>query len=193
MKVGAEIIVKGVVQGVGFRPFIHRLAVAHNLAGWVLNSSGGVIIEVEGTREIIERFYAQITCLAPPLASIETTCIDFHPPRNLDSFRVKSSLNENGEFVLVPPDISICEECFKELFDSHNRRYQYPFLNCTNCGPRFSIIEDIPYDRAGTTMKKFEMCSLCAKEYQDITNRRYHRSEERRVGKECRSRWSPYH
>ncbi|NOX97194.1 MAG: carbamoyltransferase HypF [Nitrospirae bacterium] len=174
MIIGAKIIVKGVVQGVGFRPFIHRLAVAHNLAGWVLNSSGGVVIEVEGEGETVERFYAQITCLAPPLASIETACIDFHSPRNLDSFRVKSSLNENGEFVLVPPDISICEECFKELFDSHNRRYQYPFLNCTNCGPRFSIIKGIPYDRAGTTMKKFEMCSLCAKEYQDITHRRYH-------------------
>ncbi len=174
MKIGAEIIIKGGVQGVGFRPFIHRLAAAHNLAGWVLNSSRGVIIEVEGTRKTIERFYSQLPRLAPPLAVVETTCIDFHSPRGLDSFQVKRSRNENNEFVLVSPDIGVCEECFKELCDPLDRRYKYPFINCTNCGPRFSLIKSIPYDRTGTTMEKFRMCPLCSKEYGDITHRRYH-------------------
>ena len=174
MRVGARITVKGVVQGVGFRPFIHRLAVAHNLAGWVLNSSGGVVIEVEGEEKTIERFHSQIARLAPPLAVVEATGIDFHASQNLDGFRVKRSLSRNGEFVLVSPDIGTCGDCLKELFDSHDRRHEYPFINCTNCGPRFSIIKGLPYDRDRTTMEKFRMCSLCTKEYEDISHRRYH-------------------
>jgi len=170
MRVGAKITVKGVVQGVGFRPFIHRLAIAHNLSGWVLNSSGGVIIEVEGEKETIECFYSNIPRLAPPLAVVKAASIDFHSPRNLNDFQVKRSLSGNGEFVLVSPDISICEKCLKELLDVRDRRYKYPFINCTNCGPRFSIIKDTPYDRVKTTMAKFRMCSLCANEYGDITH-----------------------
>ncbi|MCD5397583.1 carbamoyltransferase HypF [candidate division NPL-UPA2 bacterium] len=174
MRVGAKIIVKGVVQGVGFRPFIHRLAVAHNLAGWVLNSRGGVVIEVEGKRETIEHFYSQISHRPPPLAIVETAGIDFHSPGNLDRFQVRRSRNGKGEFVLISPDISICGECLQELGAPRDRRYKYPFINCTNCGPRFSLIKDLPYDRVRTTMKRFPMCPRCAREYGDISSRRYH-------------------
>ncbi len=141
MKRAARIEVSGVVQGVGFRPFIHRLAEVHNLSGWVLNSSKGVIIEVEGERENIKSFYQKIFTQAPPLARIEKKRIEIHSPNDYQSFEVRESLVQEEKFVLVSPDISICSHCLDELFDVRDRRYRYPFINCTNCGPRFSIIQ----------------------------------------------------
>ncbi|HEA46837.1 MAG TPA: carbamoyltransferase HypF, partial [bacterium] len=174
MKGAARIEVSGVVQGVGFRPFIHRLAEVYNLKGWVLNSGKGVIIDVEGERENIRNFYQKIFTQAPPLARIEKKRIKPHPPNGYKSFKVKESLIQEEKSTLVSPDISICFHCLDELFDAKDRRYRYPFINCTNCGPRFSIIRDLPYDREKTTMDRFPMCSSCQEEYLNISQRRYH-------------------
>ncbi len=174
MKLRAKLLVEGIVQGVGFRPFIHNLAKAYDLTGWVLNSSKGVIIEAEGEEVGVESFITDVKSKAPPLARIENINISFLPRKGYISFEIKHSLAREGEFVLVSPDISICPDCLRELFDPQDRRYEYPFINCTNCGPRFTIIKDIPYDRDKTTMDEFEMCPLCAEEYSDPTNRRYH-------------------
>ncbi len=174
MKGAARIELSGVVQGVGFRPFIHRLAEVYNLRGWVLNSGKGVIIDVEGERENIRNFYQKIFTQAPPLARIEKKRIEPHPPNGYRSFEVKESLIQEEKSTLVSPDISICFHCLDELFDAKDRRYRYPFINCTNCGPRFSIIRDLPYDREKTTMDRFTMCSSCQEEYLNISQRRYH-------------------
>ncbi len=169
-----KLLIKGVVQGVGFRPFIYQLAQAHNLKGWVLNSSGGVIIEAEGEKAGVEAFLLDIKPKAPPRAVIESIENESLPVLGYKDFVIKKSVEEEGKFQLVSPDISICEDCLRELFDPKDRRYRYPFINCTNCGPRFTIIEDIPYDRPKTTMKKFKMCSDCQREYNDPMNRRFH-------------------
>jgi len=169
-----HIIVKGVVQGVGFRPFIYQLAHSHKLTGWVLNSSKGVIIEVEGEKKDLEAFVEDIGTKAPPLAKIESIDVEFLPPMGYSSFIIKHSVEEQEQFLLISPDICICHDCLRELFDPNDRRYRYPFINCTNCGPRFTIIEDIPYDRPKTTMKKFKMCPKCQAEYDDPANRRFH-------------------
>lgn len=165
---------KGIVQGVGFRPFIYRLAQKNNIAGWVTNTSGGVKIEAEGTNENLETFVREIETKAPPLANIHKIKTQTLPLANYQSFVIKESLEEKDEFLPVSPDSSICDECLKELFSPPNRRYRYPFVNCTNCGPRFTIIKDIPYDRPKTTMKKFKMCSQCQAEYEDPLSRRFH-------------------
>lgn len=169
-----RIVVKGVVQGVGFRPFIYQLAHSHKLKGWVLNSSRGVIIEVEGEDRELQAFIKSIGAKAPPLAKVESIDVEELPLEGFDSFSIKHSLEEKEQFLLISPDISICDDCLKELFDPKDRRYRYPFINCTNCGPRFTIIEDIPYDRPKTTMKKFTMCPRCQTEYEDPANRRFH-------------------
>jgi len=175
MKIRKNIIIKGIVQGVGFRPFIHKLVQNYNLSGWVLNSNQGVEIEVEGKTEEIDSFVSNIKKKLPPLARIEKIEVNQLPLIGYKEFSIKKSIvKEENSFVLVSPDISICEDCLQELFDTHNRRFRYPFINCTNCGPRFSIIKDIPYDRKKTTMNNFKMCSLCQGEYENIENRRYH-------------------
>ncbi|MCL0102867.1 carbamoyltransferase HypF, partial [Dehalococcoidia bacterium] len=168
----ARIGVQGVVQGVGFRPFIFRLAHEHGLAGWVRNTSGEVNIEVEG--EEVERFLADLEAKAPPLARIEQVTTTIHPPKGYTEFVIKDSLPQEGEYQLVSPDIATCRECQNEILSPDDRRYRYPFTNCTNCGPRFTIIEDIPYDRASTTMRHFVMCPDCQREYDDPLNRRFH-------------------
>ena len=150
--VRANIVVKGVVQSVGFRPFIHRLAKEHRLKGWVLNSTEGVVIEVEGERGGVEAFIADISPKAPPLAVVEKVDAAFLPPVGYSSFVIQPSREGEDGLVLVSPDIATCPDCLRELFDPQDRRYRYPFTNCTNCGPRFTIIEDIPYDRPKTTM-----------------------------------------
>jgi len=170
----ARLLIKGIVQGVGFRPFIYQLAHDFSLNGWVLNSSRGVIIEAEGTTDDVNGFIKEIETKSPPLALIESIECEILPPAGYESFIIKSSLQEDKKFLLISPDISICDDCLRELFDSKDRRYRYPFINCTNCGPRFTIIEDIPYDREKTTMKKFKMCERCQKEYDDPANRRFH-------------------
>jgi len=175
MKIRKNIIIKGIVQGVGFRPFIHKLVKNYNLSGWVLNSNQGVEMDIEGKTEEINNFINDIKKKLPPLARIEKIEVNQLPLIGYKGFNIKKSIvKEEGGFVLVSPDISICKDCLQELFDLHNRRFRYPFINCTNCGPRFTIIKDIPYDRGKTTMNNFKMCSLCQSEYDDIEDRRYH-------------------
>ena len=157
MAVRAQVVVRGIVQGVGFRPFVYRLAREHGLGGWVLNSTQGVVIEVEGESERIEGFLGQLQAEPPPRAVIEKVETSLLPPVGYSSFVIEAS-REGSEFVLISPDICICADCLRELLDPHDRRYRYPFINCTNCGPRFTIISDIPYDRPKTTMRVFAMC-----------------------------------
>ncbi len=167
--------VRGVVQGVGFRPFIHRLARAHHIHGWVLNDTAGVLIHAQGPPETHDQFVNAIERHAPPaaiIASIEATDVD--RPEFFDDFLIRESVASDRVDTLVPPDLSVCPECQAELLDPADRRYRYPFINCTNCGPRYSIIGGMPYDRAATTMAVFEMCPACDHEYHDIESRRYH-------------------
>jgi hydrogenase maturation protein HypF len=171
---GACISVRGVVQGVGFRPFIHRLARRHELNGFVANTTSGVLIEVEGDPEHIRTFYRDIEKNAPPFAQIQSKSIHPQPPENFDGFTIRTSLHEARRLTFIAPDIGICNDCLRELLNPSDRRYGYPFINCTNCGPRFTIIERLPYDRSRTTMKDFTMCEACAAEYADINDRRYH-------------------
>ena len=168
-----HITVHGVVQGVGFRPFIYRLAREHGLKGWVLNTASGVEIEVEGSHGQIEAFLQGIVRDAPPRARIEAVHAAVGEPSGYDAFEIRESRSDAG-YQLISPDIATCGDCSRELFDPLDRRYRYPFTNCTNCGPRFTIIKDIPYDRPNTTMASFRMCSLCQKEYEDPLNRRFH-------------------
>jgi hydrogenase maturation protein HypF len=170
----ASISVRGIVQGVGFRPFVYGLAIKHNLKGWVYNTSEDVRIEVEGETEAIEQFKEQLKTEAPPLAHIENITIEYHPPRDYDSFEIRQSQAQEGKYQLISPDVATCQACLGELLNPEDRRYRYPFTNCTNCGPRFTIIEDMPYDRPKTTMRYFQMCPQCQAEYDNPLNRRFH-------------------
>ena len=169
-----HIFVRGMVQGVGFRPFIYRLAQQHSIKGWVRNTSSGVEIEAEADDETLWGFATDITAQAPPMARIEHLETTFSPPRDYTSFQILSSLAEEASYQLISPDIATCADCRKEIFTADNRRFRYPFTNCTNCGPRFTIIEDMPYDRPQTTMKRFTMCPQCRAEYEDPADRRFH-------------------
>lgn len=167
--------VNGIVQGVGFRPFIHKLVKQYNLTGWVKNTSSGVIIEVEGKKEVLQNFFDDIKDKSPKLSEIEKISFEFYENlKEYEGFEIIKSTDDNEKFTLISPDVCICDDCLKELFSSDDRRYRFPFINCTNCGPRFTIIKDIPYDRDKTTMNVFPMCSECKREYKDIENRRYH-------------------
>lgn len=167
--------VNGIVQGVGFRPFIHKLVEAYKLKGWVKNSSMGVIIEVEGEEDDLIGFSEDVKQKSPKLAVIEKMSAEFFDNlKNFQGFKIIKSTEDHERFTLISPDVCICDDCLRELFDKNNRRYRFPFINCTNCGPRFTIIKDIPYDRDKTTMKSFPMCTSCEGEYHDINNRRYH-------------------
>jgi len=169
-----KIRVEGVVQGVGFRPFIYRLAREHNLDGWVCNTSGGVEIEVEGQDETLQDFLRCLESEAPDAARIEKVTAAFHSPRGYAGFSINRSLPRDNEYQLISPDIATCDDCRREIFSDDDRRYLYPFTNCTNCGPRFTIIENIPYDRAKTTMRNFRMCPECRGEYDNPLDRRFH-------------------
>jgi hydrogenase maturation protein HypF len=169
-----HISVKGVVQGVGFRPFIYQLATKHNLRGWVCNTSEDVRIEVEGEEKDIEQFLRGLREQAPPLSHIEDITVTHGSPSNYEKFEIRHSLAQEGKYQLVSPDIATCPECLREILDPGDRRYRYPFTNCTNCGPRFTIIADIPYDRPNTTMHRFQMCPKCQQEYDDPLDRRFH-------------------
>ena len=160
-----RINVRGVVQGVGFRPFVYQLATQYSLKGWVCNTSEDVKIEVEGDVEAIEQFLFALRAQAPPLAHIEDITTTHKPLAYYKSFEIRHSIAEEGKYQLVSPDISTCQACLREILDAGDRRYRYPFTNCTNCGPRFTIIKDIPYDRPRTTMHHFHMCPECQKEY----------------------------
>jgi hydrogenase maturation protein HypF len=169
-----RIHVTGVVQGVGFRPFVYQLAHTHGLTGWVVNTSAGVDIEVEGPPEALLHLLGDLDTEAPPLARIESVTATDHPPNGYRQFEILPSLAQEGEYQLISPDIATCHDCFQELVDPLDRRYRYPFTNCTNCGPRFTIIEDIPYDRPLTTMRDFVMCPQCQAEYNNPLDRRFH-------------------
>ncbi|MGN0981425.1 MAG: carbamoyltransferase HypF [Candidatus Limivicinus sp.] len=167
--------IRGIVQGVGFRPFVHKLVRRCGLNGYIKNTSSGVELELEGERPALERFVAQLPEQAPVLAVIESMEAVYSPAlRGYAGFEIRQSQREEFRNTLISPDIGICEDCLRELRDPRDRRYRYPFINCTNCGPRFTIIKDVPYDRAKTSMAGFPMCPDCDREYHDIENRRYH-------------------
>ena len=171
-----QLTIQGTVQGVGFRPFIYRLAMELNLTGWINNSVSGVLIEVEGLWEVLEQFKYRILQEKPPQSEIQTLDIVWLPPVGYSEFeiRVSESTNHPQKIAIILPDLSTCSDCLQDIFDPENRRYQYPFTNCTNCGPRYSIIRDLPYDRNHTTMATFTMCSDCQNEYSHPLNRRFH-------------------
>jgi hydrogenase maturation protein HypF len=170
----AQISARGVVQGVGFRPFIYQLATKYNLKGWVCNTSEDVKIEVQGESQDLKLFLSELQNNAPPLARIENVSVTYHPPAGYTKFEIRHSIAEEGKYQLVSPDIATCQACRQEIFSPQDRRYHYPFTNCTNCGPRFTIIEDIPYDRPKTTMCSFAMCPDCQAEYDNPLDRRFH-------------------
>jgi hydrogenase maturation protein HypF len=169
-----EVSVRGIVQGVGFRPFVYALARRYGLAGLVRNDAEGVHVEVEGDAESLDLFVRGIEGEAPPLSVVET--VSWRPLVALGErdFRIEESREGVRRRALISPDVASCEDCLREVFDPADRRYRYPFTNCTNCGPRFTIIRSVPYDRAMTTMSGFEMCPECRHEYDDPTDRRFH-------------------
>ena len=171
---GASIHITGIVQGVGFRPFVYGLATRLALTGWVRNTSAGVDISVDGTRDSLECFLRALRDETPPLARIDEFQVIQKQPNGFSSFEIVHSQAIPDAFQPISPDVSICPDCLRELFDPNDRRYRYPFINCTNCGPRFTIIQDIPYDRPKTTMAPFEMCPACAAEYHNPLDRRFH-------------------
>jgi len=166
-------LIKGLVQGVGFRPFICRLAAKHGLNGEVDNRTNGVSVIVQGDFKIIDRFTKDIVAKAPPASRIKAIEIISRPIESYDHFSIAGSKTSNDEITEVSPDIAVCNECLAEM-SSDPGRIDYPFINCTNCGPRFTIIDEIPYDRPKTSMKDFDMCGKCSSEYNDILDRRYH-------------------
>ena len=168
------ITINGTVQGVGFRPFVYKTAVANNLSGYVANYPGGVQIDVEGIEEDINKFLYIILDKVPPLAQISEYFIEDKPLSGYISFSIRESSYEEGTGIFISPDIGICDDCIREMADSANRRYLYPFINCTNCGPRFTITSALPYDRENTTMDCFTMCPSCDREYHDSIDRRFH-------------------
>ena len=171
---GLKVRVRGIVQGVGFRPFVYGLAVRNQLTGWVRNTSSGVEIEVDGRPDALYAFLTELQQQPPPLARIDALESEYIEPDHYNQFEILESQPDPNEFIPVSPDMTICPDCQRELFDPVNRRYRYPFINCTNCGPRFSIIRDIPYDRPFTTMADFQMCPECQAEYHDPLDRRFH-------------------
>ena len=166
--------VEGVVQGVGFRPFVHNLANRLGLAGFVGNDASGVFIEVEGDGEQLSAFLVGLEDKAPRLSVIDRVLTEPLSARGTVGFEIVASHATGERQALVSADAATCWECLRELFDGANRRYRYPFVNCTNCGPRFTIVRDVPYDRPNTTMASFAMCSECQREYEDPDDRRYH-------------------
>src|ERR1700686_219264 len=168
--------IRGIVQGVGFRPFVWRTAARHALGGWVRNDGDGVVLEVQGPEEALEAFIMEVRTSAPALARIDSVAL--LEQRSIEvvveEFEIHVRERHESARTLVSADTCVCAECLAEMLDPANRRYRYPFINCTNCGPRYSIIEGVPYDRAMTTMRVFPMCEECAAEYHDVCDRRFH-------------------
>ncbi|HET7841381.1 MAG TPA: carbamoyltransferase HypF, partial [Terriglobia bacterium] len=173
-KVCRMIEVSGIVQGVGFRPYVYRLATERRLAGTISNTAAGVVIEIEGPPAAVEDFLAVLPAQAPPLARITAMSVREMPCDGRAQFSILASHAGAERRVLISPDVAVCADCLRELFDPSDRRYLYPFINCTNCGPRFTIVRDIPYDRALTSMNVFPLCPACQAEYDDPANRRFH-------------------
>ncbi len=169
-----RLLVNGIVQGVGFRPFVVQTAVQLDLVGHVCNTSAGVVIEIQGSTANVEKFARQLQADAPPLAQIVSLENQEIPTAEETDFTIHSSDNFPGTSTLIPPDVATCDDCLREVRDANNRRHGYPFTNCTNCGPRWTIIGRIPYDRPHTSMAPFTMCPACQAEYDDLTDRRFH-------------------
>ncbi len=174
MKIRYRVSIQGIVQGVGFRPFVYQQAITGNLTGHVTNTSQGVELEIEGESETVENFLQTVRNNPPPLAHITGLQYSPLPLINDPQFSILQSIIQPERSALISPDIATCPDCLRELRDPTDRRYQYPFINCTNCGPRYTIIQDIPYDRPKTTMAAFTMCDECAEEYHSPLNRRFH-------------------
>ncbi len=169
-----SIRVRGVVQGVGFRPFVYRLACANLLGGWVLNGEEGVEIYLEGTEQGLQAFVEDLRTQPPPAASIEEVEVHAVAPQGLNEFTIRASQRRERPTVRISPDLAVCAECLTELFDPANPRYHYPYINCTNCGPRYTVVLGLPYDRPRTTMKDWPLDRYCSLEYEDPGNRRFH-------------------
>lgn len=169
-----HIFVRGVVQGVGFRPFIYRLAHMHDLTGWVLNDGEGVEIWIEGDETRLEHFLNDLKTNSPSAARVSSLKVNSVSPEGFHNFTIKQSHHSDQPTTRISPDLTICDACLRELRDPNNRRYQYPYINCTNCGPRYSIITALPYDRPNTTMKDWPLCAACQTDYDDPLDRRFH-------------------
>src|SRR5277367_5849175 len=174
MASACSIRVRGVVQGVGFRPFVYRLACANTLNGWVLNAEEGVEIHLEGAETGLEAFVRDLKAQPPPAASIAE--IDVRPAEaiGLHEFTIRTSQRRERPTVRISPDLPVCDDCLRELFNPTDPRYWYPYINCTNCGPRHTVVLALPYDRANTTMKDWPLDDYCASDYSDPGNRRFH-------------------
>ncbi len=169
-----RLTVRGVVQGVGFRPYVYTLAQRHGVTGWVRNTSAGVQVLVEGDPAAVESFAAALPREAPPRSRITSCVVEAAEPEGASAFVILASATDPAAYQLVSPDLATCDACRLELLDPANRRHEYPFTNCTDCGPRFTIIDDLPYDRERTTMRRFALCPACRAEYEDPTDRRFH-------------------
>lgn len=169
-----RITLRGAVQGVGFRPFVYRLATEMSLTGWVLNSSSGLVVEVEGRPDALRRFEERIERERPTVSVVTTRESAWIPAEGSTQFEIHASDADTGKSVNVLPDLATCADCRREVLDPENRRFQYPFTNCTNCGPRYTIVVDIPYDRPNTTMRDFVLCPACREEYENPADRRFH-------------------
>ncbi|MDQ2662843.1 MAG: carbamoyltransferase HypF [Candidatus Eremiobacteraeota bacterium] len=174
VKLARLLHVSGVVQGVGFRPFVYRIAHEHAVDGWVLNGESGVVIHAEGAAAALDRFVAAIRDRPPPAARIAEISVLAAPVEGFASFTIRESEKRNAPTVRVSPDLPVCEDCLREMRDPADRRFGYPYINCTNCGPRYSIVLGLPYDRPNTTMASWPMCDACTKEYRDPGDRRFH-------------------
>jgi len=172
--INKRVLVQGIVQGVGFRPTVYGYAQKHRLTGWILNSAHGVEIEVHGEPQDLQAFLQELREKPPLMAQIDTFKVSDVPTKQFESFEIIASQDNPADFLPVSPDLDVCPDCLRELFDPSNRRYRYPFINCTNCGPRFSIVKSIPYDRPNTSMSGFPLCPDCAREYHDPADRRFH-------------------
>lgn len=171
---GKRIRIRGTVQGVGFRPWVYRIAVQAGVAGRVRNDSSGVTIDAFGPEEALGAFERSLHGPPPPAATIVEFDTSRIPAEEASAFVIEGSVREVERRVSIPPDLATCDDCVREIFDPSDRRYRYPFTNCTNCGPRFTIATDVPYDRVATTMAAFEMCDPCRHEYEDVGDRRFH-------------------
>src|ERR1700722_4767235 len=174
MASACSIRVRGVVQGVGFRPFVYRLAQANTLAGWVLNGDQGVEIHLEGAERDMEAFVEEMQSRHPAASIISEVEVEPALFEDLNEFTIRESHHAGRPTVHVSPDLPVCDDCLNECFDPSDQRYRYPYINCTNCGPRYSVILALPYDRANTTMREWPMDAYCDSEYHNPANRRFH-------------------
>ena len=169
-----QIRCRGTVQGVGFRPAVHRIATSLGLAGWVVNDPQGATLEIEGPAEVIERFVERLHSDLPPLARLDAADEELREALGEEGFEVRTSAVGRRQGALVPPDAVLCGDCRREMETPADRRYRYPFTTCTNCGPRFSLVRELPYDRERTSMACFPLCVDCQSEYTDPSDRRFH-------------------